>query len=424
MRLLDKTTVSAGVAAALLLSAGLAPAASYRVFPVPVANPDYGSRALVTNPHDATASPFGWHDTNGIAGADFTTLQGNNVHVYLDRDANNLPDGAGPDGGALLAFDYAYAPTQAPTEYFAALAANAFYWGNMAHDIFYRHGFDEAAGNFQANNYGRGGLGGDYLKMEVADGSGTNNLNWALSNDGTSPRLQMFIWTSTVPNREASFDASVMLYGYGKIVEGRLAGVTCNSNAESPTSGYADFLALLLTTDFHSLSATTTRGVGTYLVGQPTTGVGLRPYPYSYNQNANPLQYANTRTLAAPHNTGAVYASALWDLTWLMVLRHGASHDWFNGSGAENRMLRLVLRALDRQPCNPGFVDARDALLLADTELYAGADRCLIWQAFGRRGLGQSATQGSIATNSDNTAAFDLPLTCNPDFIFASGFNP
>jgi hypothetical protein len=424
MGLFGKTTLATGVAWALLLVTGLASAAAYRVFPVPVASPDHGVRVLRLNPHDATASPFGWHDTNGVAGAEFTTLQGNNVHVYLDRDANNAPDGAGPDGGAALVFDYDYAPTQAPADYFAALAANAFYWGNMAHDIFYRHGFDEAAGNFQANNYGRGGLGNDYLKMEVADGSATNNLNWNLAVDGTSPRLQMFIWTFTVPNREASFDASVMLYGYGKIVEGRLAGLNCAGNSENPSSGYADFFATLLTNDFHTMTASTTRGLGTYLMGQPVGGVGIRSHPYTFDLTVNPLTYTNTRTLPVPHGVGTVYASALWDLTWLMVQRHGASHDWFNGNGAENRMLRLVLRALERQPCNTGFVGARDALLVADTELYADVDRCLIWRAFARRGLGLSASQGSTATNSDNTAAFDLPPSCGQDLIFAANFGP
>lgn len=59
-------------------------------------------------------------------------LQGNNVHAYLDRDAINLPDTAGPDGGAPLSLDYAYAPSQTSTQYFAALAANAVYWGAKA----------------------------------------------------------------------------------------------------------------------------------------------------------------------------------------------------------------------------------------------------------------------------------------------------
>ena len=41
---------------------------SYRVFPIPSESPSDGERALVTNPASATASPFGWHDTDGAAG--------------------------------------------------------------------------------------------------------------------------------------------------------------------------------------------------------------------------------------------------------------------------------------------------------------------------------------------------------------------
>ena len=54
------------------------------------------------NPAHATASPFGWHDTNGAAGAEFTVTQGNNVHAYTDIDANNSPDaGSSPDCAAV-----------------------------------------------------------------------------------------------------------------------------------------------------------------------------------------------------------------------------------------------------------------------------------------------------------------------------------
>ena len=40
---------------------------SYRVFEFPKESPNDGPRTLVANPADATASPFGWHDTNGVA---------------------------------------------------------------------------------------------------------------------------------------------------------------------------------------------------------------------------------------------------------------------------------------------------------------------------------------------------------------------
>ena len=42
----------------------------------------------------------------------------------------------------------------------------------MVHDLTYQYGFNEAAGNFQVNNYGRGGVGGDDVRCEAQDGSG------------------------------------------------------------------------------------------------------------------------------------------------------------------------------------------------------------------------------------------------------------
>ena len=63
------------------------------------------------------------------------------------------------------------------------------------HDMWYRYGFTEAAGNFQENNYGRGGLASDYVNAEAQDGGGTNNAKLATPNDGTNPRMQMYLWT-------------------------------------------------------------------------------------------------------------------------------------------------------------------------------------------------------------------------------------
>ncbi|MGH3016073.1 MAG: M36 family metallopeptidase, partial [Gaiellaceae bacterium] len=57
---------------------------SYRAYPQE--SPDDSDRVLFTNPADGTASPFGWHDTDGAPGAEFTITRGNNVHSYTDRD--------------------------------------------------------------------------------------------------------------------------------------------------------------------------------------------------------------------------------------------------------------------------------------------------------------------------------------------------
>jgi len=38
------------------------------------------------------------------------------------------------------------------------------------HDWLYGYGFDEASGNFQVDNFGRGGSGGDPVLAEAQDG--------------------------------------------------------------------------------------------------------------------------------------------------------------------------------------------------------------------------------------------------------------
>jgi hypothetical protein len=81
-----------------------------------------------------------------------------------------------------------------------------------------------------------------------------------------------------------------------------------------------------------------------------------------------------------------------------------------------------VIQAIKSQACLPGLVDARNALLLADTTQTGGEYQCEIWQSFARRGLGLSASQGSANTNSDNVAAFDTPVAC--DKLFMNGFEP
>jgi Zn-dependent metalloprotease len=45
----------------------------YTVFGLPVESPSHGSRTTLTSPQNSTASPFGWHDTDGTSGAEYTT---------------------------------------------------------------------------------------------------------------------------------------------------------------------------------------------------------------------------------------------------------------------------------------------------------------------------------------------------------------
>jgi hypothetical protein len=391
---------------------------TYRVFPIPIESPSIGPRQLVANPANATASPFGWHDTNGASGAEFTTTQGNNTHAYSDADGNQLPDaGSSPDGGAGLLFDFPLDLTQAPSTYRPAALSHYFYWTNLLHDISYLYGFDEAAGNFQENNYGNGGMGSDYLYAEGQDGSGTNGGNFSTPPDGTNPRMQMFIWTLTTPHRDGVFDNGVVAHEYGHGISNRLTGgpsnVSCLQNAEAMGEGWSDWQALVLTmraTD----TATQNRGIGTYILGQPPTGAGIRIAPYTTDFTFNDYTYADLATNPGAYGAGFIWATMVWELNWELIAAHGFNPDIYDTAvGGNTLTYKLVQDGMAIQPCSPGFVDGRNAILAADTILTGGANQCLIWAAFARRGLGASASQGSSNSTTDGTAAFNLPPECS-----------
>ena len=127
---------------------------------------------------------------------DATETVGNNVIAYADVVA---PDGL--TNGDFTAettsantFDYIYQESEA--EYSLnnrkSEIVNLFYVNNYLHNDYYDYGFDEASGNAQTLNYGRGGVEGDPLLVEVQDYSGLNNANMQTPADGASPRMQMY----------------------------------------------------------------------------------------------------------------------------------------------------------------------------------------------------------------------------------------
>ncbi|MBK7946636.1 MAG: M36 family metallopeptidase [Flavobacteriales bacterium] len=328
------------------------------------------------------------------------------------------PRSAAPDGGATLDFDFPINLANAPNTYQSALITNLYYWNNTVHDVLYGYGFNDPSGNFQQNNYGRGGTGNDYVLADALDGSGTNNANFATPAEGTRPRMQMYVWTYTTPNRTSDLDNGVIAHEYGHGVSNRLVGgpanVNCLTNAEQMGEGWSDYLALMLTMKTGD-TGPMPRGIGTYVVGQPATGGGIRPAPYSTNFGVNNYTYASTNNtaLTVPHGMGFVWCTILWEMTWELIGIHGFDPDIYNGNGGNNRALRLVIEAMKLTPCNPGFVQGRDAILLADQNLYGGANNTALWAAFARRGLGSGASQGTAGSRTDQVESYSSPVPTN-----------
>jgi len=402
---------------------------SYRVYEAPAESPIHVSpvppadgRTLVTDPANATASPFGWHDTNGVAGAEFTGMRGNNVHAYDDINSNNLPPSAEvppvaePDCGVTLACDFAIDLAQAPSQYIPAAVANLFYWNNYIHDVQYQYGFTETGGNFQVNNYGRGGAGGDYVRAEAQDGGGTNNANFFTPRDGARPRMQMFLWTAANPDIDGDFDNGIIVHEYGHGISNRLVGgpasVSCLNNLQQPGEGLSDWWALAYTAKTGD-AGTDGRGIGTYALNQPVTGAGIRTQRYSTSGAINTWTYASINGMAVPHGVGSVWAQAAWEMYWALVDAHGFSADLLNGSGTagNQRAMLYVNEGLMNTSCSPAFTDVRDGIIQAATDNHGGADVCLLWTAFAGIGLGSDAVSGGSGSTSP-TDGFGLPSAC------------
>lgn len=196
-----------------MLEAAVTDGSSYNVFPFGLEAPLFGDREIITEPADPVASPFGWHDVDGVDGPEFTITRGNNVRAYPDRLDTNSPD-PDPvvDGGEELEFDFFYEDFGSLDDILPAAVTQLFYYNNMLHDWAYHHGFDEASGNFQQNNYGNGGLGNDAVQAEAQDGSGVNNANFGTPADGGSGRMQMYVWNNS-GSSEISIDEPVEISG-------------------------------------------------------------------------------------------------------------------------------------------------------------------------------------------------------------------
>jgi extracellular elastinolytic metalloproteinase len=398
---------------------------SYNVFALPAESPIHvtpaapaDGRVTVTNPADSRASQFGWHDTNGAAGAEFNTTQGNNVHAYTDVNRDNAPDAnSSPNGGTSRNFDFPVnfgANAEASAN---AAVTNLFYVSNMLHDIQYQYGFDEAAGNFQTNNYGRGGAGNDSLRAEAQDGAGTNNANFSTPPDGSRPRMQMFRWTRTTPTRDGDFDNGIIIHEYGHGISTRLVGgpsnSSCLTNRQQPGEGLSDWWTLAYTAK-PTHTAFTRRPVGTYALGQsPTTGAGIRTQVYSVDPAVNTWRYSSINGMAVPHGVGSVWAQAAWEAYWELVGVHGFSANLHNatGSAGNQRMMLYVNEGLKNAACNPTFTQVRDGIIQAAADNHGGEDVCHLWRAFARFGLGTNAVSGGSSSTTP-TDGFNLPASC------------
>lgn len=411
--------------------------ASYRVFtkdsPTPMlpglsnsstAQPAVAARDMVVlDALDTNASPNGW-----IADADNETI-GNNVDAHLDWNGDDVADPPRPAGVPNRVFDFPIDLNADPKSNANASVTQLFYLCNWYHDKLYELGFTEAAGNFQTDNFERGGLGEDAVLADDQDGSDTDNASFSTPSDGYPPRMQMYLFTDPHPARDGALDATVVIHEYTHGLSSRLVGggvgiYACQASGLG--EGWSDFYALSHLCDVdgdldacYPMAAYAAYGRGGVYQNYY---FGMRRYPYSTDMTKNPLTFKDidpgqisphTGVPLNPifpfdamnadevHYQGEVWCSMLWDVRAAMIRKYG-------GSAGNHLVLQLVTDGMRLSPPNPNFIEARDAILSADSIDNNGTDLKEISAAFARRGLGLSAASPDSWTTAGVVEAFDV----------------
>ena len=567
--------------------------ARYNVFKLPAESPKHAGRSFASDDVYPTASPFGWHDTNGVVGSEFTITRGNNVYAFEDKNDDNQSDGNEPNGGTSLTFDFPIDLNKDPRQNNLAAVTNLFYLSNMMHDVSFLTGFTEEFGNFQLKNYTDKGDGNDFVqahafdgitqheaKQDIVDGvpQKINNANFSTPVDGFSGRMQMYLWdndggsvsidapeqlkgfiseyggagfgrpipnaneiavTGTVSNLrdgstnpaagcgnavnanevrgkialidrglcdfskkvfnaqqagaigaivcnisgvnggtgeellsmgaaanagsvtipsvfmkksdcdrirvvlsaggsvamtfqqrerqgaaylDGSLDAGIIAHEYTHGISNRLTGgrltASCLTNDEQMGEGWSDFFALVMTHEPGD-KGKDRRGIGTFASAQEITGGGIRRFPYSTDMTINPQTFNSIKGTKRPgtncsgcHSLGEVWADVLWDMYWAFVDKYGYNPEWNNKNSGNYRAVFLVMEGMKLQPCNPGFIQGRDAIFKADEVHNGSENKCLLWNVFARRGMGYFADGGSKDDRDDGNENFDPLPTC------------
>jgi len=412
-----------------------------------------GSQGMMVKPiviatnGDPSLSPNGF-----IQDGEMRT-SGNNVVAFVDRNNNGLPEAneqpkakiENIGGVETRSFAFKADFTKAPDSIANAHAATAqtFLVANWWHDRMAALGFTEAEGNFQLKNKDGVGAGGDRIEARLHVGTNNSTFSTPEFDGRCCPTLNAYTWTGPNPDRDSGFDVEILIHEFTHGLTNRIIGGPKKYGLTSQQGrglgeGYSDLYALLLlrTPDEDPDASYTVGGYSTLqlsFTGQPAGWkdnyhFGIRHFPYttdlcknsftlidmqSATYDLTPIASASCSTtppvspwLATKsggfHDMGEIWAATVWEVRRNLVRKHGAE------SGNE-MTLQLLTDSLFQLQQNPTFVDARDAILVADLARFNGENRCEIWRGFAKRGMGDKAATPEFGSFAED---FDVPPDC------------
>ncbi|KAI9593712.1 Fungalysin metallopeptidase-domain-containing protein [Syncephalis fuscata] len=340
----------------------------------------------------------------------FVNMEGNYFHAHVAADGKcivSLTDWTSAASYKALKWS--------EKDFNSTAITNLFYVTNVLHDIFYRYGFDEAAGNFQQENFDKGGLGNDPVVVNAQDPESFDDAYFTALPDGQIGTLSIYLWDKTTPKRDGAFMNDIIIHEYSHGVSSRLTGGSSNGDClawgegNGMNEGWSDFFAIAF-----MMKSTDTRNTQKTLAEYGNLK-SLRLHPYSTDKSINPTTYGLVFTSVwySAHNIGEIWANILYEMYWNLVDKYGFNSNVYSADITKGNTLaiKLVLSGLKLQPCHPTFVSARDAIIQADQQLTKGTNKCEIWAAFTKRGVGFKAL-GSVGFDTKVLEDFTMPIEC------------
>lgn len=232
---------------------------------------------------------------------------------------------------------------------------------------------------------------------------------------------------------DGSLDNGIIAHEYTHGISNRSTGngyscLDASKANEQMGEGWSDFFALMVTNKVDA-TADIPRSTGTFAANQNNNGVGIRAAKYSPNFAINNYTYGSTNgkyfdagngnLVVDVHGIGFIWATMLWDLHWKFADKYGfSSNIALNPNSGSAKVVQVVMEGMKLQGCNPSFVTGRDAIIAADENLNNGANKCMIWNTFAKRGLGVNAKAGAtrgVLPNaiSDQVEDFSVPTECS-----------
>jgi len=391
-------------------------------------------------------------DASGTAAAPTFTTRGNNADTTSSYISHLTPDSPYSPVSPTRSYTFPFTDqwhtsncqftanqlTPARNDIDASIT-NLFLMHNRVHDWAYLLGWTESAWNMQYVNFGEddpnsaSAKAGDPEKGQAQAGglagsvafTGRDNANQITQADGVPGVTNQYLWHPLQAGfyaacTDGAYDMQIIVHEVTHATSNRMTGgpVAGIGGAEGGSMGesWSDLAAVEFTNghNYPNPEGSHPFAMAPYATGAPITGIR------NYNMSMSPLLYGNLaydgNGATSPHADGEIWSATNYDVRQALIEKYDAQFPYSNTAlrvacangekpadqcAGNRRWIQLMYDGFLVQPAAPSMLDARDAQLASDVLRFGGANQTVMWEAFAKRGMGQTAeAPGVPAFNS------------------------